>query len=140
MYPNVHRCTVYNSQGMEATQMPISRRMMRKLQNIYRMAYYSAWEKNTFKSVLKRWMKLEPIIQSELSQEEQHQCSILTYIYGLQKDVNDKPVCETAKDTKMYRRVFWILWVRQGQTDLGEWHCTMYIIKCDMNHQSRFDA
>ena len=32
-----------------------------------------------YESVLMRWMKLEPIIQSELSQKEKHQCSILTH-------------------------------------------------------------
>ena len=32
-----------------------------------RMEYYSAIKKNTFESVLMRWMKLEPIIQSEVS-------------------------------------------------------------------------
>ena len=44
-----------------------------------------------------RWMKLEPIIQSEVSQREKYQYSILTHIYGIQKDGNDNPVCETAK-------------------------------------------
>ena len=34
------------------------------------MEYYSAIKKNTFVSVLMRWMKLEPIIQSEVSQKE----------------------------------------------------------------------
>ena len=34
------------------------------------MEYYSAIKKNIFESVLMRWMKLEPIIQSELSQKE----------------------------------------------------------------------
>ena len=38
---------------------------------------------NTFESVLMRWMKLEPIIQSEVSQKEKHQYSILTHIYGI---------------------------------------------------------
>ena len=42
---------------------------------------YSAIKKNTFESVLMRWMKLEPIIQSEVSQKEKHQYSILTYIF-----------------------------------------------------------
>ena len=46
-----------------------------------------------------RWMKLEPIIQSEVSQKEKHQYSILTHTYGIQKDGNDNPVWETAKDT-----------------------------------------
>ena len=46
------------------------------------MDYYSAIKKNTFESVLMRWMKLEPIIQSEVSQKE-YQYSILTHIYGI---------------------------------------------------------
>ena len=50
---------------------------------IYTMEYYSAIKKNTFESVLMRWMKLEPIIQSEVSQKEKHQYSILTHIYGI---------------------------------------------------------
>ena len=43
---------------------------IRKLWYIYTMEYYSAIKKNTFESVLMRWMKLEPIIQSEVSQKE----------------------------------------------------------------------
>ena len=45
-------------------------------------------------------MKLEPIIQSEVSQREKHQYSILMHIYGIQKDGNDNPVCKTAKDVQ----------------------------------------
>ena len=63
------------------------------------MEYYPAIKKNTFEAVLRRWMKLEPIIQSEVSQKEKHQYSILKHIYGIWKDGNDNPVCETAKDT-----------------------------------------
>ena len=54
-----------------------------ELWSIYTMEYYSAIKKNTFESVLMRWMKLEPIIQSEVSQKEKHQYSILTHIYGI---------------------------------------------------------
>ena len=46
------------------------------------MEYYSAIKKNTFESVLMRWMKLEPIIQTEVSQKEKHQYSIL-HIYSI---------------------------------------------------------
>ena len=43
------------------------------------MEYYSAIKKNTFESVLMRWMKLEPpIIKNKISQKEKHQYSILT--------------------------------------------------------------
>ena len=57
-------------------------------------------------------MDLEPIIQSEVSQKEKHQYSILTHIYRIKKDGNDDPSCETAKETQMYRTVFWTLWER----------------------------
>ena len=56
---------------------------IRKLWYIYTMEYYSAIKKNTFESVLTRWMKLELIIQSEVSQKEKHQYSILMHIYGI---------------------------------------------------------
>ena len=50
----------------------------------YTMEYYSPIKKNAFESVLMRWMKLEPIIQSEVNfQKERHQYSILTHIYGI---------------------------------------------------------
>ena len=49
------------------------------------MEYYSAIKNNTFESVLMRWMKLELIIQSEVSQKEKHQYSILTHKYGIRK-------------------------------------------------------
>ena len=62
---------------------PSADEWIRKLWYIYTMKYYSAIKKNTFESVLMRWMKLEPIIQSEVSQKEKHQYSILTHIYGI---------------------------------------------------------
>ena len=62
---------------------PSADEWVRKLWYIYTMEYYSAIKKNTFGSVLMRWMKLEPIIQSEVSQNEKHQYSILTHIYGI---------------------------------------------------------
>ena len=55
---------------------PSADEWIRKLWYIYTMEYYSAIKKNTFESVLMRWMKLEPIIQSEVSQKEKHQYSI----------------------------------------------------------------
>ena len=63
--------------------MSISRPMDEKVLYIYTMEYYSAIKKNTLESVLMRWMKLEPIIQSEVSQKEKYHYSILTHIYGI---------------------------------------------------------
>ena len=53
-----------------------------KLWYIYTMEYYSAIKKNPCESVL-RWMKLELIVQSEVSQKEKHQYCKLTHIYGI---------------------------------------------------------
>ena len=47
---------------------PLADEWIRKLCYIYTMEYYSAIKKKAFESVLMRWMKLEPIIQSEVSQ------------------------------------------------------------------------
>ena len=54
-------------------------------------------------------MKLEPIIQSEVSQKEKQQYSVLTHTYGIQKDGNNDPICKTARDTDVKNR-FWTLW------------------------------
>ena len=62
---------------------PLVDKWIRKLWYIYTMEYYSAIKKNTFESVLMKWMKLEPIIQSEVSQKEKHQYSILMNIYRI---------------------------------------------------------
>ena len=60
-------------------------------------------------------MKLEPNIQSEVSQKEKHQYSKYTNTYiWIQKDGNNIPVCETAKETEMYRTVFWTLGEGEG--------------------------
>ena len=55
---------------------PSADEWIRNLWYIYTMEYYSIVKKNTFESVLMRWMKLKPIIQSEVRQKEKHQYSI----------------------------------------------------------------
>ena len=65
--------------------MSVSRRMDKKIMVIYTMKYYSAIKKNAFESILMRWMKLEPVIQSEVSQKEKHQYSILIHKWHLER-------------------------------------------------------
>ena len=62
---------------------PLVDEWIRKLWYIYTMEYYSAIEKNVFESVLMRWVKLQPYIQSEVSQKDKEQYSILMHIYGI---------------------------------------------------------
>ena len=54
---------------------------MKKLWYIYAIEYYSAIKRNAFESVLMRWMNLEPVIQSEVSQKEKDKYLILMPIY-----------------------------------------------------------
>ena len=61
----------------EQSRCPSADEWIRKLWYIYTMEYYAAIKKNTFESVLMRWIKLELIIQSEVSQKEKHQYSML---------------------------------------------------------------
>ena len=55
---------------------------LRKPWYIYTMEYYIDIKKNTFESVPMRWMKLEPITQSEVSQKYANTVCI-THIYGI---------------------------------------------------------
>ena len=82
MYPNVHQALFIIARTWKQPGCPLADEWIRKLWYIYTMEYYSATKKK-FELVLMRWMKLEPIIQSEVSQKEKYQYSILTHIYGI---------------------------------------------------------
>ena len=62
---------------------PLAGEWIRKLWYIYTMEYYSGIKRNAFDSVLMRWMKLEPITQSEISQKEKDKYCLLMHIYGI---------------------------------------------------------
>ena len=62
---------------------PSTDEWIKKLWYIYTMEYYSAIKRNTFESVLMRWMNPEPTIQSEVSQKEKDKYRILTHIYRI---------------------------------------------------------
>ena len=64
---------------------PSTNEWIKKLWYIYTMEYYSAIKRDAFESVLMRWMNLEPIIQSEVSQKEKEKYHIYTYIRNLEK-------------------------------------------------------
>ena len=62
---------------------PSADEWIRKLWYIYTMGHYLAIKMNAFESVLRRWMNLEPITQSEVSQKEKHKYHILMHICGI---------------------------------------------------------
>ena len=63
--------------------MSIGRRLDKKAVVHIHYGILLTIKKNAFESVLMRWMKLEPIIQSEVSRKEKYQYSILMHIYGI---------------------------------------------------------
>ena len=62
---------------------PSTGEWIKKLWYMYTMGYYSVIKRNAFESVLMRWMNLEPIIQSEVSQKEKDKLCILSRMYGI---------------------------------------------------------
>ena len=79
---------------------PSTDEWIKKLWYRYTVEYYSAMKRNAFESVLMRWMNLEPIIQSEVSQKEKDKYRILTHTYGIYKDGTEKFICRAAVEKK----------------------------------------
>ena len=82
MYTNVHCSTVYNSKGLEPTQMPIDDNWTGKMWHIYTMEYYAAIKNGEFMSFVGTWMNLETIILSELTQEQKIKHRMFSLIGG----------------------------------------------------------
>ena len=62
---------------------PLTDEWIKKLWYINTMEYYLSIKRNKFESIVERWMNLEPVIQSEASQKEKNNYSILKHIYGI---------------------------------------------------------
>ena len=62
---------------------PSTNEWIKKLWYVYTMEYCSAIKRNTFEPVLMRWMNLQPITQSGVSQKEKNKYHTLTHIYGI---------------------------------------------------------
>ena len=101
---------------------PSADEWIRKLWYIYTREYYSAIKINTFESVLMRWMKLEPIIQSQVSQKVKHQYSIPTHIYEFRKMVMITLSARQQKRHRCMEQSFGLCGRGRGWDDLGEWH------------------
>ena len=114
--------TVYNNQGMEATQMPIGRRIDKEVLVHMHNGILLSYKKNMFESVLMRWMKLEPIIQSEAGQKEKQQYSIPMHIHGIQKDSNDNLVCKAQKRHRCEEQTTGLCGIRRGWDNMRKQH------------------
>ena len=81
---------------------PLTDERIKELWCVYiYMEYCSAMKRNTFESVLTRWMNLELIIWSEEHQKEKNKYCILTHIHGISKDGTDEPIWRAAMETQI---------------------------------------
>ena len=78
----VHSSLIYNSQKLERTQMPLNRGMVQKMWYIYTMEYCSVIKKNEFMKFLGKWMDLEGIILSEVTQSQKNLHDMYSLISG----------------------------------------------------------
>ena len=89
---------------------------IKQLWYIYAMEYYSAKEKKEFESILVRWISLEPVVQSEISQKGK-KYKILMHIRGIQKNCTDEPISRTGIETQTQRTDLRTQW---GQERMGQ--------------------
>ena len=78
------------------SRCPLTDEWIKKLWYIYTMEYHLATKRNTFESVLMRWMSLEPIIQSEVCQKEKDKYRILTHIFRILKNGSEEFIYRTV--------------------------------------------
>ena len=79
----VHSSLIYNSQKLERTQVSLNRGMdTENVVHIYTMEYYSAIKKNEFMKFLGKWMDLEGIILSEVTQTQKNSHDMYSLISG----------------------------------------------------------
>ena len=90
---------------------------IRELWYIYTMEYYSAIKKGMFESVLMRWMKLKPIIQSEVSQKEKYQYSTLCIYMEFRKMVMSTLYARQQKRHRCKEQTFGLCGRRRGWGD-----------------------
>ena len=101
---------------------PLADEWIRKLWYIYTMEYHSAIKKNSFESVLMRWMKLEPIIQSEVSQKDKDQYSIYRIYMEFRKVVTITLYAKQKKRHRCTEQTFGLCGRRRGWDVLREQH------------------
>ena len=89
MCPSVIAALFTTARMWKQPRCPSTDEWIKKLQCVcvyiytHTKEYYSAIKRNEFELVLSRWMNLESVIQSEVSQKEKNKYHILIHIYGI---------------------------------------------------------
>ena len=117
---------------------PSTDEWIKMLWYIYTMEYYSAIKRKAFESVLMRWMNLEAIIQSEVSQKEKDKYHILMHIYRIQKNGTEEFIYMAAVEKQTQRVDLWT-WERGGEDEVyGKRNMETYITICKRDREPEF--
>ena len=81
-----------------------------------------------------RWMNLEPIIQSEVSQKEKDIYRILTHIYGIEKNGTEEFIGQQWRNRHREQTYGHGERGREGEMD-GESNMKTYITICKIDNQ-----
>ena len=105
MYPIFIAALLTIARTWKQLRCPVIDKWIKKLWYIYTVEYYLAMKRNTFESVLMRWMNLEPIIWSEVSQKEKDKYCFLTLIYGIYKKDTEEFIYRAAMEKQKGKRL-----------------------------------
>ena len=104
---SLQHCLQQCQMPIATTQMPIDRGWIKKSWYICTTAYFSVVERGALESVLMRWMDLEPIIQTEVSQKDKDKYRILPHIYRIQKNSAEEFIYRAAIEKQTQRIDLW---------------------------------
>ena len=106
---HVFHCSLqhYSQQLEHGSNLDVHRQMNKEVVVYIQNRILLSHKRNTFESVLMRWMKLGPIIRSEVSQKEKDKYHILMHIYGIQKNGTEEFTYRAAVEKRTQRTELW---------------------------------
>ena len=102
------------------------------------MEYYIPLKRIAFESVSRRWMNLEPIKRSEVSQKEKDKYYISTYTQNLERQYL-RSYMQCSKGSKCKQQTFGLKGGRWTWHDLREQHWNIYITIFKIDGQGKFN-
>ena len=91
---------LYLARTQKQPKCPLTDEWIKKMWQINTMEYYSAIKRNEMEVFVMRWMELESVIQSEVSQKEKNNYSMILLICGIQKNDTDELICKAEMETQ----------------------------------------
>ena len=99
--------------GHGSNRCPLTDKWIKKMWYVYAMEYFSIIKRNKLESFVVRWMNLQPVMQSEVSQKKKN---VSRYICGIQENGTEEPICREGMETQTERTD---LCTHQGKERVG---------------------